>query len=89
LETLNTDEGARGLGEFGIGCNPGITRYTKNAGFDEKINGTVHLAVGSSYASTGGTNSSAVHWDIVKDLRANGRLYADGQLVQADGVWQI
>jgi aminopeptidase len=86
-ETLDTDEGARRIGELGIGCNPGIQRFMKNVGFDEKIDGTVHLAVGNSYSFTGGTNQSAVHWDIVKDLRTGGRLYADGRLVQEDGRW--
>jgi aminopeptidase len=88
-ETLDTDEGARRIGELGIGCNPGIQRFMKNVGFDEKIDGTVHLAVGNSYAFTGGTNESAVHWDIVKDLRSGGRLYADGRLVQQDGRWLL
>lgn len=89
LQTLDTDEGARRLGELGIGCNRGIQRYTKNTGFDEKIDGTVHLAVGNSYTVTGGCNTSAVHWDIVKDLRHGGRLYADGKLVQVDGEWRL
>ncbi|HEY4349240.1 MAG TPA: aminopeptidase [Gaiellaceae bacterium] len=89
LRTLDTDEGARRLGEFGIGCNPGIQRFTKNVGFDEKIDGTIHLAIGNSYTSTGGKNRSSVHWDIVKDLRSGGRLYADGALVQADGAWTL
>jgi aminopeptidase len=89
LDTLATDEGARGLGELGIGCNPGIQRFMKNVAFDEKIDGTVHLAVGNSYSFIGGKNVSAVHWDIVKDLRSGGRLYADGRLVQEDGVWKI
>jgi aminopeptidase len=87
-ETLDTDEGSRRLGELGIGCNPAIQRHTRNVGFDEKIGGTVHLAVGSSYTSNGGKNVSALHWDIVKDLRRNGRLYADGELVQENGVWK-
>jgi len=87
IRTLDTDEGARRLGELGIGCNPGIQRYMKNVAFDEKIDGTVHLAVGNSYTFTGGTNTSSIHWDIVKDLRTGGKLYADGKLVQQDGVW--
>jgi aminopeptidase len=87
--TLDVDDGARRLGELGIGCNPGIQRYTKNLAFDEKIDGTIHLAVGNSYAFTGGTNVSAIHWDIVKDLRNGGSLYADGELVQENGVWRI
>ena len=88
LQTLDTDPGARRLGEFGIGCNPAITRFTRNLGFDEKIDGTVHLALGNSYSIAGGINRSAIHWDIVKDLRGGGRLYADGELVQADGRWR-
>jgi aminopeptidase len=89
IRTLDTDEGSRRLGELGIGCNPGIQRFTKNVGFDEKIDGTVHLAVGNSYSSTGGKNVSRIHWDIVKDLRAGGRLYADGRLVQESGRWRL
>jgi aminopeptidase len=87
VQTLDTDEGARGLGELGIGCNPGIQRFMKNVGFDEKIDGTVHLAVGNSYSFTGGRNRSAIHWDIVKDLRTEGRIHADGRLVQENGRW--
>ena len=85
--TLDTDEGARRLGELGIGCNPGIQRFMKNVGFDEKIDGTIHLAVGNSYSFTGGTNASAIHWDIVKDLRTRGEIHVDGRLVQENGVW--
>jgi aminopeptidase len=89
LATLDTDAGARRLGELGIGCNPGIRRFTKNIAFDEKIDGTVHLAVGNSYTFTGGTNESAVHWDMVKDLRHGGSLLVDGRLVQQDGRWLL
>jgi aminopeptidase len=89
LRTLDTDEGARRLGELGIGCNPGIQRFTKNVGFDEKIDGTVHLAIGNSYSSTGGKNISRIHWDIVKDLRSGGKIYADGTLVQESGAWRV
>jgi len=88
-ETLDTDEGSRRLGELGIGCNPAIQRFTRSVGFDEKIGGTIHLAVGSSYTSNGGKNVSAVHWDIVKDLRRCGKLYADGELVQENGDWRL
>ena len=87
LETLDTDEGARRLGELGIGCNPGITRYMKNTLFDEKINGTVHLAVGRGFPELGGTNVSAIHWDIVKDVREEGRIELDGEVVQENGEW--
>ncbi len=89
LQTLDTDTGARRLGELGIGCNPNITRYTHNVLFDEKIAGTVHLAVGASYTYSGGTNSSAVHWDMVKDLRPGGELWCDDELVQTNGSWLI
>ena len=89
LRTLDTDDGARRLGELGIGCNPGIQRFMKNVAFDEKIDGTVHLAVGNSYSFTGGRNESAIHWDIVKDLRTDGCIYADGRLVQRDGRWEL
>jgi aminopeptidase len=88
LEVLDTDDGARRLGELGIGCNPGITRYMKNTLFDEKINGTVHLAVGRGFPDLGGQNISAIHWDIVKDVRENGRIELDGEVVQEDGQWK-
>jgi aminopeptidase len=87
IETLDVDEGARRLGELGIGCNPGITRYMKNTLFDEKINGTVHLAVGRGFPDLGGSNVSAIHWDIVKDVRQNGRIELDGKVVQEHGQW--
>jgi aminopeptidase len=89
IATLDQDEGARRLGELGIGCNPGITRYMKNTLFDEKIDGTVHIALGNSIVELGGTNESVIHWDIVKDLRTGGRIELDGKVVQEDGVWQI
>jgi aminopeptidase len=87
LQVLDTDDGARRLGEFGVGCNPGIQRHMKNTLFDEKIEGTVHLALGQSYPDTGGINESAVHWDIVKDLRRGGVIELDGKLAQRDGSW--
>lgn len=86
---LERDEGARRIGELGIGCNPGITHYMKNTLYDEKMDGTIHLALGQSYTSIGGRNTSAVHWDIVKDLRAGGRIELDGDVVQQDGRWTI
>jgi aminopeptidase len=90
IETLDGDEGARRLGELGIGCNPGITRYMRNTLFDEKIDGTVHLALGNGMPDLGGTNESRIHWDIVKDLRMPGtRIELDGEIVQQDGAWLI
>jgi aminopeptidase len=87
LATLETDDGARRLGELGIGCNPGILRHMKTVLFDEKIYGMIHLALGNSYPFTGGTNVSAVHWDMVKDLREGGRILCDGEVVQENGEW--
>ncbi len=89
LGMLDTDEGSRRLGELGIGCNPQITRHTRNLLFDEKMDGTMHLALGASYTYTGGLNQSAIHWDLVKDLRGGGELRCDGELVQRDGRWLI
>jgi aminopeptidase len=83
--TLATDDGASRLGELGIGTNAGIDRAVGAILFDEKIGGTVHLAVGRSYPETGGTNESAVHWDMICDLRRGGRLSADGEVIQEDG----
>ncbi len=89
LGALDTDAGARVLGELGIGCNEGITRHLRNTLFDEKIAGTIHLALGASYTFAGGKNESAIHWDIVKDLRQNGRIEVDGEVVQESGRWLI
>ena len=89
IATLDTDAGARVLGEFGIGCNPGIQRHTKNTLFDEKIQGTIHLALGNGFPFIGGTNISAVHWDMVKDLRRGGTIEVDGNVLQQDGDWLI
>jgi aminopeptidase len=82
---LATDPGARRLGELGIGTNAGIDRPVGAILFDEKIGGTVHLAIGRSYPETGGENTSAVHWDLICDLRRGGRITADGEVVQEDG----
>ena len=89
IEMLDSDEGARGIGELGIGCNPGITRHMKNTLFDEKIDGTVHIALGNGLPEVGGTNVSLVHWDIVKDLRTGGRIELDGEVVQENGAWRL
>ena len=84
--TLATDAGARRLGELGIGTNPGIDVPTGHILLDEKMAGTVHLALGRSYPETGGLNASAVHWDLICDLRDGGSITADGETVVADGV---
>ncbi|MDQ3067936.1 MAG: aminopeptidase [Actinomycetota bacterium] len=88
-QVLATDDGAKRLGELGLGCNPRITRFTRNVLFDEKIDGTIHLAVGGSYTYAGGKNESAIHWDMVKDLRPGGEISVDGEVVQRDGAWLI
>ena len=82
---LATDDGARRLGEIGIGTNFGIDRAIGMTLLDEKIGGTVHLALGRSYPETGGTNDSAIHWDLICDLRKGGRLTADGTPILIDG----
>jgi aminopeptidase len=82
---LDTDPGARFLGELGIGTNYGITQASANVLFDEKLGGTIHLAIGRSYEETGGKNQSSVHTDLVCDLRDGGQLYADGELIQENG----
>ena len=82
---LGTDPGARFLGELGIGTNFNIQRPTKSILFDEKIGGTVHLALGQSYRETGGTNASAIHWDLICDLRRGGTLTLDGETFQENG----
>ncbi len=84
-EMLSLDEGARRVGEFAFGLNEAITEFTLNTLFDEKIGGTVHLALGKSYPETGGKNESALHWDLVCDLRRGSEVYADGELVYRDG----
>ena len=78
-EMLAADSGACRLGEFGIGANAGVTAFTRDILLDEKMGGTIHLAVGRSYPESGGRNRSAVHWDMIKDLRKDGELYLDGK----------
>jgi len=89
LSMLDLDPGARRLGELGLGLNGGIGRFTGSILYDEKIGGTVHLALGQSYPETGGVNASALHWDLIVDTRAGGRVTADGRVVMEDGVWRV
>ncbi len=86
---LATDAGARYLGELGIGTNAGIDRGTGHILLDEKMAGTVHLALGRSYPETGGTNDSALHWDLICDLRDGGRLSADGEPIVENGALTV
>lgn len=87
-EMINTDENSSYVGEFGIGCNPKVNRFTKDLLFDEKISGTIHLALGMAYKQNGGGNDSAIHWDIVKDMH-KAKIILDGRVVQEKGIWKI
>jgi aminopeptidase len=89
IQLLDTDEGARRLGELGIGTNYAIDRGTREVLLDEKLGGTVHMAVGKSYPETGGVNESAVHTDLVCDLRRGGKLEVDGTVMQEDGRFVV
>jgi aminopeptidase len=79
------DAGSSRLGELAIGTNYNITRYMRNTLFDEKIGGTIHLALGAGYPETGNRNNSGLHWDMVCDLRQGGKIYADGQVISEGG----
>lgn len=89
LEMLETDEGARRLGEFAIGTNDQINRFTKNILFDEKIGGTIHMAVGFGYPETGSRNESSIHWDMITDMRDGGRITVDGEPFYESGQFLI
>jgi aminopeptidase len=84
---LDTDTEARFLGEVAFGLNYEIDRFTRNILFDEKIGGTMHLALGSGFPQAGGKNRSALHWDMICDLREQGEVYADGELVWRNGAF--
>jgi aminopeptidase len=89
IEMLDSDDGARRLGELGIGTNYGISTGTKEILLDEKIGGTVHMAIGMSYPESGGTNDSSVHWDMVCDLRQGGVIEVDGTELSRDGKFVV
>ncbi len=89
FELLNMDEGAQRIGEFGIGVNPGIDRFCYDILYDEKIGGTIHIALGRAYAECNGINQSALHWDIIKDLRINGAIFLDGRCVFENGKFIV
>ena len=84
-EILKTDPGASRIGEFAIGANPQVKYFCKDILLDEKIGGTVHIALGRAYPNTGATNSSAIHWDIIKDMREQGKIYLDEKLIFENG----
>jgi aminopeptidase len=85
LQQILKIEGANRLGETAVGTNYAIKRFTKNMLFDEKMGGTVHMALGNSFSYTGGLNKSAIHWDILKDMKKDGEIYADGKLFYKNG----
>lgn len=89
LQLLDTDAGARRVGEIAVGTNKGIQRFTKHMLFDEKIGGTVHLALGRSIPESGGKNESTIHWDMLCDMRNGGRIYADGDLIYESGTFLV
>jgi aminopeptidase len=86
---LNMDPGARRVGEFAIGTNYEIKRFTRNILFDEKIGGTCHLAVGASIPESGGKNKSALHWDMICDLKRDAEIVADGKVIYRNGKFTI
>lgn len=89
LAQLDTDAGTRYLGEFAFGTNDDIQTFCSNILFDEKIGGTMHMAVGRGYPQTGSKNESAIHWDMICDLRRGGEVTIDGELFQKDGAFTV
>ena len=88
LETIiNTDQGSRFIGEFGIGSNFAVGKWVNEVFLSEVMVGTIHLAIGDSYKECKGTNKSAVHFDIVKDLRKEGEILVDNKLIMKKGIW--
>ena len=86
---LNMDEGSKGIGEIAIGTNDEIQEVTGNILFDEKIGGSIHMAVGASYPETGGKNVSGLHWDMIKNMKNGGKIYADDVLIYENGKMLI
>jgi aminopeptidase len=89
LKLIDTDEGSRYIGEFAIGTNFEIDRFTKSILFDEKIGGTFHMALGAGYPETGSLNKSDIHWDMICDLRQDSEIWVDGEVVYRDGQFLI
>ena len=89
LRTIATDAGSKRVGEFAIGTNEGIKKFTREILFDEKIGGSFHMALGSGYPETGSTNESAIHWDMVCDLRDGGEIWVDNTLFYQNGKFVI
>lgn len=89
LKMLEMDEGASIIGELGIGTNYGIDRFTKSILYDEKIGGTIHMAVGAGFPELGGQNKSALHWDMICDMRKDSQIIVDGETFYKDGQFQV
>jgi aminopeptidase len=89
ISVLDTDPGARYLGEWAVGTNNGIQRFTKSILYDEKIGGTIHMAVGAGYPETGSKNQSAVHWDMICDMRDGGKIWVDDELFYDSGQFTV
>jgi aminopeptidase len=89
VTTLATDKGSKRVGEFAIGTNEGITKFTREILFDEKIGGSFHMALGAGYPETGSKNESAIHWDMVCDLRDGGEIRVDNTLFYKNGKFMI
>ena len=85
LDNIFQLKGARYFGEAAIGTNDNINRITKNILFDEKMGGSIHMAVGQSYLQTGGKNESSIHWDMITDMKNGGEIFADNELIYRDG----
>ena len=89
LSQLDSDAGARFLGEFAIGTNYQIQRFTKSILYDEKIGGTLHIAVGAGYPETGSQNHSSIHWDFICDMRRESEIWVDGSLFYQNGQFTV
>lgn len=89
LDAVFQMEGARRFGEVAIGTNQKITRITRNILFDEKMGGSIHMALGQSYIQTGGKNTSPIHWDLITDMTQGGRIVADGRLIYENGEFLL
>ena len=89
LSQIDSDPGARYIGEFAIGTNYGIQRFTKSILFDEKIGGSFHLALGAGYPETGSLNKSSIHWDFICDMKQDSQILVDGELLYKNGKFQV